>query len=220
MKDYQNKQRALTTKMFDRSIVLFGLIPSILILNGCMPFITHCKGDVIIQLHKDPLLSSGKETTHHFIIVSFWDYPTVNEKEGEIVINEVIVTEKKHLIINFPYKGYMAIWTPVLGTQHLAPEPGIIVFHENFPPSWNVGGTEPGIRICCEKPETEHEFKMDLFFDDVMDQDSYSSKTFLEKFLTKREDLILKLNHCKELSSQEKAMVMEKLRRSAKTLGI
>ncbi len=188
------------------ALLVFGVL--ILFTNGCMPAFTRCKGYLKIQNQQ----SNGDE---RFVVVSFWDYPVINNSKGRIIVNEVIATESKILTIDFPVKTYTVIWTPALGTQHLAPEPGILVFSKNYFPSWNIGGTEDELRICCGPPKSEHEFEIKLLAspENLFEENKYFTKAFFEKLLDNKKDLLNKLRKCEGLTDEEEEMVLANLSR-------
>lgn len=192
-------------------IKFFCLLLLVTLLNGCfMPSCTHSKGTVSVQFDRQ------KSISDRFIIVSFWEYPMVNDSRGKVVINEVILSDKQEIKIKFPLILYWAVWTPALGTQHLAPEPGIMVFHNNYPLKWNTGGTDTRLRVCCEKPETIHnfEFVLESSEEDRLLQQSKEPlmKMFFEDFLAAKEHLMKKIDKCKSITFEEKEMVLEKLK--------
>lgn len=195
-------------------------------LNGCMPSLTHTQGTLSIKPSRNKQVNPNvqSEETERYIVVSLWDYPTVNEKKGDIVINKVILTEEKSMNIDFPSKIYIVIWTPALGTQHLAPEPGIVVFNKNHLMSWNVGGTGPQVRMCCEKPRSKHNFLIELHDSEqalLDEKGKYKlDKWFLEEFLAEKQNLIKKMKKYKELTGEDIDMVLEKLSQAARILGI
>jgi len=53
--------------------------------------------------------------------------------------------------LSFPLRFYTAIWTPALGTQHLLPDAGLIIFAEGYWPAHIIPDTG---RRCCEAPKT------------------------------------------------------------------
>ncbi len=168
--------------------------------------------------------SIPSKEAERYIVVSLWDYPMINEKKGDIVINKVVLTEEKSITIDFPFKIYMVVWTPVFGTQHLAPEPGIVVFNKNHLPSWNVGGTDSQIRMCCEKPMSKHNFLIELLGSEqalLDEKGEYAfDKWFLEEFLAEKKNLIRKMEKCEGLTDEEIDMVLEKLSQAARILGV
>jgi len=81
-----------------------------------MPYFTHTQGTLSIQpsSYKQVNPNIESEETERYIVVSLWDYPTVNEKKGDIVINKVILTEEKSITIDFPFKSIRrSIVTPL-----------------------------------------------------------------------------------------------------------
>lgn len=201
----------------DNKKVLLSFLLLIPFLNGCIPSYTHYKGDVSIQVQPASMQSLDKNSSDRFIIISFWDYPSVNGAGGKIVINKVVLSEDNQISIDFPHKGYWVIWTPALGTQHITPEPGVIVFHENYLPSWSVGGTDNHSKFCCAKPMSHRIFQLELIEAEKSllqtENLSFSGKIFLEKLLAAKKNVIKKMDRCKVLSAGEKAMVLEKLSR-------
>jgi hypothetical protein len=142
------------------------------------------------------------------------------EQKGKAVINEVILTESKLITVKFPAKIYMVVWTPVLATQHIAPEPGIIVFNKDYSPSWNVGGTQSDKRMCCGPPKSSHEFTITFSSEEmpIGRRAEYEAKELFEKLLDKKTDLTRKMGKCKGLTEAEKEMVLEKLSQTAEIL--
>ena len=206
-------------------IKLFCLLLLIIFLNGCfMPSFTHSKGTVLVQVNQENVQSPNEIMPERFIIVSFWEYPMVNNSRGKVVVSEVLLTGKQQIEVNFPHKGYWVVWTPALGTQHLAPEPGIMVFHENYSPRWSLGGTDSRLRVCCEKPEKQHNFQ--FIFDDSDENmllkriDEPSVRIFFEEFLAEKEHLIKKVEKCRGITNEEENMVIEKLRQIEKILNM
>ena len=212
--------------MHIKHLITSSLLTIMVYLSGCMPYFTHTQGTLSIQpsSYKQVNPNIESEETERYIVVSLWDYPTVNEKKGDIVINKVILTEEKSITIDFPFKIYMVVWTPALGAQHLAPEPGIVVFNKNYLMSWNVGGTDPNVRICCEKPRSKHNFLIKLLGSEqalLDEKGKYSfDQWFLEEFLAEKKDLIKKMKECKGLTDEEIDMVLEKLSQAARILGV
>ena len=202
-------------------IAASSILLVLLFLGGCMPAFTSCKGDLEIR-------TRDGAPHERFVVVSFWDYPTTNaiggkRKRGEVVINEVLVIDSEVITVDFPTKVYTAIWTPALGTQHIAPQPGVMVFNANYLSSWNIGGTETYGKSCCGPPKTRHEFTIDLVTPEefLLDRkDDYSSIEFFEEFLDRKKDLVKKMRKCRGLTEEEKVMVLEKLSETARTLGI
>jgi hypothetical protein len=195
--------------------VVFGLMMVFLLQYGCAaPAFTHCTGSISIQVDQTKERQLAEETGNRFIVVSFWDYPTVNETKGELILDKVFATESSHITIEFPLRIYWVVWTPALGTQHLAPRPGIIVFHEDYLACWEIGNTTTG-RICCGRPTTKHEFIITPTTEGVASgQDApfpYLTREFLEEFLAKKDDLISRMNSGKKLSTNESSMVLNKL---------
>jgi hypothetical protein len=193
-------------------------------LTGCVPSITKTRGTISI-LHgsnRELIPNVQDEEAERYIVVSLWDYPTVNEKEGDIVINKVLLTEEETATIDFPTKAYWVAWTPVFGSQHLAPEPGIVVFHKDHLPSWNVGGTDHDRGLYCDKPKSHHNFSIELIDSEgawLEKKNDNSDKWFLEEFLAEKKNLLKKMKKCKGLTEQEREMVLDKLLRAARVLG-
>jgi len=207
------------------SIKRLGLLILIIFLNGCfIPSFTHSKSVVSIQVNQGNVSSSDENMPERFIVISFWEYPMVNDSRGKVVINEVILTEKQQINVNFPHKGYWLVWTPALGTQHLAPEPGVMVFYENHPLKWNRGGTDSRYRVCCEKPKTIHDFQFK--FDDSQENiflkriEDPLMRTFFEDFLEEKEPLIKKIERCKGITGEERNMIFEKLKQIENALDM
>ena len=205
-----------------RFIKQLSLLMLIVSLNGCfLPSFTHSRSVVSIEVDQGNISPSDENTSKRFIVISFWEYPKVNNSRGKIVINEVILTEKQQISVDFPFKGYWVVWTPALGTQHLAPEPGIMLFYENYPLRWSMGIPS---RICCEKPLSEHGFKFE--FNNLEENillkeiESPSLKLFFEDFLSEKECLIKKVDKCKDITDEEKIMIFEKFEQIESMLNI
>ena len=204
-------------------LAMLSILTLPLFTAGCMfvPAITSSKGDLQI-------ISQSNDIGHaneRFVVVSFWDYPTVNNDRGEVVITGVIVTESKFLDMKFPMVGYWMVWTPVFGTQHIAPEPGVMVFRDDCLPAWGFGCFEPefGVKLCCQAPSSKHDFVIDLtnFEKTLYDEKRVPDyKYFFEEFLDKKKDLIKKMDKCKDITSQEKSMVIDKITKTAAILEV
>ena len=190
-------------------------------LTGCMPSVTKTQGTINIcpSGNKQVMSSIPSKETERYVVVSLW----ASSLKEKYIINKVILTEEKTITIDFPMKAYLVAWTPVFGAQHLAPEPGIVVFHKDYLPSWNVGGTDTDKRICCDKPRSKHNFSIELVGSEqawLDKKDGYSDKWFLEEFLTERKNLLKKMKKCKELTEREREMVFDKLSQAARILGV
>jgi hypothetical protein len=61
------------------------------------------------------------------------------------------VVDRADFPVSFPLRFYPAIWTPALGTQHLLPDAGLVVFAEGRWPCHVIAGDG---RRCCEAPST------------------------------------------------------------------
>lgn len=199
-------------------------IAATLFLGGCMPSFTHSKSTISITVNPENLNSSNPANTERYIVVSFWEYPTVNQSPGKIVIKDVFVTDKSTFAINFPLTGYWVVWTPVFGTQHLAPEPGIMVFHADYFPAKGIGVTDSKYGICCQKPESKHTFYPKLIESEQDFREKYSKiqniRIFFLDFIDNTKILRRKLDQCKGITAEEKKMVFEKLTQAANALGI
>ena len=212
--------------MHKHYLITTALLILTVCLNGCMPSFTHTQGTLSIKPSGNKQANSNipNEGAERYIVVSLWDYPTVNEKKGGISINKVILTEEKSITIDFPSKAYMVVWTPVFGTQHLAPEPGILVLNKDYLPSWNVGGTDINHRMCCDKPRSKHNFSIELFGSEqalLDEKGKYEfDKWFFEEFLAEKKSLLKKMKKCKGLTDEEVAMVLDKLSTAARILGV
>lgn len=210
-------------------IKFFGLLILIVFIDGCfiVPSVTHCKGTLSIQIRQDEIDTSKQEIPKRFILVSLWEYPEVNDSSGKIVINEVILTEDSEIRVNFPFTGYWIGWTPVFGTQHLAPEPVIMAFHDNYPLRWIYGSSGREyyeICYCCAKPETKLHFSLELSNpEEILSPDlkkDFGKKLFFEKFLAEKKTLIKKMERCKGITADDKRIILEKIKQTKTELGI
>lgn len=197
-------------------VQLLGALTLTTLLNGCFtPSFTYSKSVVSVQIDHKKILSFDKNIHNRYVIVSFWEYPIFNNSRGKVVIDDVILTNKQRTEVNFHHKGYWTVWTPALGTQHLAPEPGIMIFYENYPLRWSIGGTDLKRKICCEKPETRHNFEFE--FVDAEENllprqnNNILTRVFIENFLAEKDCLIKKIENSKGITSEEKRIVLKKL---------
>ncbi|MCF7955043.1 MAG: hypothetical protein K9M75_04510 [Phycisphaerae bacterium] len=193
------------------------LIICVFLLSGCfIPAVTHCKGDVSIQNSDETLRFGSNDGSERFVVISFWEYPMVNSKPGKVVVNDVFVTNDLSFEVKFPPKGYWVVWMVALGVQHIAPEPGIMVIHKDYPASWDVGGTwEGNIGVCCQKPVTKRDFHINL--KDLNEsllfykKSSVGTKLFLEEFIDEGDDIIKKMEKYKSMTDEERQMVLDKI---------
>ncbi len=214
-----------SAKQLLRHIPFFTIsIITLLLLNGCcfIPAVTHCNGTISIQAGEQP---SKQKISSRYILISLWDFPQVNDSKGKVDINEVIVTEESKFTLDFPFKGYWILWTPALRTQHLAPEPAIMIFHNDYPLEWFYGRSviHPELpKLCCEKPETRLNFSivLDKPKESLSEIQKDHYRIFFEKFLEAKEPLIKEMNKCKDVTKEEKNMVLEKINTCKKELGI
>jgi len=210
---------------FHNYISLSGLLIVIIFLNGCfMPAATHCKGTVSISANQDEAESADQEISNRFILISLWDYPTVNNTPGKIIINEAIAVETKEITVDFPHKVYWTVWTPALGTQHLSPVPVIILFHEKYPLRFGYGSSDAKFELCCEKPKTKRHYSFELGNPEEIlsaaDKKSYRTKLLLKKFIQEKETLIKKIEQCKSITHEEKNMILIKIKQIETELDI
>lgn len=92
------------------------------------------------------------ETPTRMIVVKYWRVQELfnsDRMKFEFFGGEAV--DRESFSVSFPPRFYPAIWTPALGTQHLLPDAGLIVFAEGRWPSHVIA--DDG-RLCCETPST------------------------------------------------------------------
>ena len=205
---------------FFKYLNLFMITVIVISINGCCwPAFTSCKGD--ISICQSGRKSFEDEVSSKYILVSLWRFPSVNNSDRKICINEIVMTEQNRIDVFFPCKAYWVVCTPVLGPQHLAPEPIIFVFNENHFPSWSYGITpENNLGLSYRKPAKKRKFKLVLSnFDIIMPNRSVDALMFQE-LLTKKKVLMKKMDQCKGLTNSDKEMVLAKLEQIANELKL
>lgn len=191
-----------------RIAALLGVCGAGVLGLGCAPAMTECRSAVAIRTGQAAEESPHADTGDRFIVVSFWDDPTVNDSVGELALQDVILTEGRELSIQFPLRTYWVVWTPALGAQHLAPRPGILVFHKDYPACWEIGDCRGG--VCCGKPDHSHAFTIVMSTDGSRFPE-HVAQPFIAKLSGRRDEIIRMMNRHSELTTVDKAMVTEKL---------
>ena len=191
-----------------KSFVLKALFSAMLLsVSGCMTAVTDCRGQLAVR--------DGVEGEGRFVVVTFWQYPTVNLWQGRFVLDDIIVLDERTAAIEYDAKAYLVVWTPAMGTQHLAPDPGVAVFRQGCFPAWNVGGTGINRRYCCEKPSSEQAFVLQMACSEDKFLEGTNREIFdldvLEKLNANEAKLLKKLNRCKQLTEQEKQLVIDQI---------
>lgn len=203
--------------------MLFGFLALTILPYGCGPAFTRCRSTVSIHtMDTGTSQPSCNEASRRFIVISCWVWPNVNNTNGKLTIERVLLTDGNQLTLDFPLRAYWMIWTPALGTQHIAPRPAVAVFHADYPLTWAICYSPDG--FCCGRPATQCEFAVRLTTTTAIPgRDglvAYEAQRFLDEFLAQKKALIRYMDNCKELTEADKTMVMEKLEHAASRYGI
>ncbi len=137
--------------------IIIGAAALMLLSGGCMwPAATYVHGTAKVTRPGMRLASSSPGSKPagpaRMIVVKYWSAQQLfnsDKKKFEFVGS--MVAEKEDFCVSFPIRFYPAGWTPALGTQHLLPDAGLIIFAEGYWPTHVVA--DDG-RRCCEAPST------------------------------------------------------------------
>lgn len=189
----------------------------LLLLSGCVfwPSAAHCKGKVFIESY----LAGTDTAQDRIIIVSAWEYPTVNNSTGKLQFDKVFIADKQEFTVSFPLTGYWVAWTPVLATQHLAPEPALLVFRKDSFLSV-VHPDNSVFKLCCMEPPTKCDFTIvpgntEATLDVIQRN---LDRQFFAKLALSKGALVKKVNSSKNLTKDDKLMVIEQFNASLRGL--
>jgi hypothetical protein len=192
------------------------------LLYGCLPAVTYSTATVSIQTVHESATAADADVDDRFVIVSFWEYPTVDVFPGGVSIHNVVLCNGGSLTVSFPPRLYCVAWTPALGTQHFAPKPGVIAFHADGPPRWDIG--QPQGCPCCGKPRTEHAFTLSFSAPQSAPAETdplcYQGRRLFEELLTAKGELLRELSRHRELRPSDQTMVVAKIEQAAISYGI
>jgi hypothetical protein len=125
--------------------------------TGCMwPAATSVHGTAAVgqpDLHQAFSSQSPQtEKPTRVIVVKYWRIQELfNSDRMKFEFFGAEATDRAGFPISFPLRFYPAVWTPALGTQHLPPDAGLVVFAEGRWPTHIVANDG---RRCCEAPTT------------------------------------------------------------------
>jgi hypothetical protein len=86
------------------------------------------------------------------VLVKYWRVQELfNSERMKFEFFGAGVYDKASFPVSFPLRFYPAIWTPALGTQHVLPDAGLVVFADGRWPCHVIAGDG---RRCCEAPST------------------------------------------------------------------
>ena len=120
--------------------------------GGCAPGPVRARGTVEVLASspgEQPRPPEGRT-----VVLTFWRHPGVNNRPARIVPQRAILAGREKEEIEFGLQLYPIVWTPALGTQHLAPVPGVAAFAEGYWPvvAYDVSTKGPRLPLCCGPP--------------------------------------------------------------------
>jgi len=139
-----------------RTTLIFAAVFGMLGSAGCVwPASTYISGDVKLEFRGkvvDPALSAPQASPTKMILVKYWRVQELfNSDRMTFEFFGAETPDQTAFPVSFPLRFYPAIWTPALGTQHLLPDAGLIVFARGYWPAHVIPDTG---RHCCEAPKT------------------------------------------------------------------
>lgn len=137
----------------------FTLVATILLsgCTGCMwPAATyvHGKATVTQPIASQPssLPATKADKSIRIIVLKYWRVQELfSNGPNRFEFFGGQAADQSEFPVSFPLRIYPAVWTPVLGAQHLLPGAGLIVFAQGYWPCHVIADDN---RRCCEAPST------------------------------------------------------------------
>lgn len=161
---------------------------------------------------------SSVQATPRYVVLRYWHNESVNGIGGSIDVIDAFAADSAGVFVQFPLRMYAVVFTPVLGAQHLAPDPRVLVIAENCEPA-DAYSIRDDLHWCCGAPEQA----LDLF----AKLQPFGAKTTttsprardrdwdLRRILVKTNDLNWSLSWGQDIADQDRLMVYRVLERKA-----
>lgn len=177
---------------------------------GCvMPGMLSAKGNLFIWGPTGEEINTIADRT---VILTFWRFPSVNNSPPQFEFDNAHLVGKDLRCLRFSTKFYKIVWTPVLGTQHISPEPGVMVLAEGYCPmiGYDVAPINKEPRRCCEAPlDHIREFRLQMVPMSVGCSNLIESHVKNEYVLLIRERKQIEriIKSCRDLTAADRKMV-------------